>query len=129
MEQKTFESSISNIKKGTYFPITYKVNGKEGTYKISNKVVRVIQYKSTSDKPSPLTSVSQYTKINKKGELYTQFFGSKSPKHHTKTNYFDLNGVEISKEEFELINGVKTYGPNPQEIFSVHLENLIKIGK
>lgn len=108
MTKVEFEKIMANYKKGTYISMMWEALNNNGR-KVSKGVVR-------------FTNVE--IKVNKKGEEYIVARITKNNKHHAHVTYFNYNGDEISKAEYEVDE--KSY--NITDYFAKHLDNIISLG-
>ena len=108
MKSKEFEAIMATYKKGAYIKMVWETISKNGR-KISTGVVRF---------------TSKDIMISKKEIEYVIARITKSPKHHTKVVYFNEQGVECTKSEYESKN--PTY--QITDFFAKHLENIISLG-
>lgn len=108
MTKQEFESIMTTYKKGTYISMLWETVTTKGR-KVSKGVVRF---------------TNTEVKTNKQGEEYVVARITKNNKQHTHTTYFNMQGDEIEKGEYEANN--KTY--NITDFFAKHLENIIQLG-
>lgn len=108
MERKEVESKLNNYHLGTYLKMVVKGVNDNGV-KITRCVVRI---------------TNKAIKTNKNGIDYLTMRITKNANHKVKNTYFDHNGVEISKEQYE--NGIAKQ--EVKDYFSKHLVNIISIG-
>lgn len=108
MNANNFKIILNDYRKGTYISMIWKSESPEGFLKVSKGVVR-------------LTNKEVLT--SKNGTDYAIFRITKNHKHRVKSKYF-LNGVEITKKEYEQHN--KKY--NISDYFAKHLDDIILIG-
>lgn len=129
-----FLNNYNTIKKGQFTKATWQsVKVIEGIEckKISSGVIRLVKYaniknvvvagKVNTNEQCLITNILYY---NAKTQNYLVQLATTEVKPHCK---YYLNGVEVSKEEFEKINPPKQHlQQNP--VFRVKLENLLEIG-
>lgn len=108
MKKQEFEAIMATYKKGTYIRMVWETIEDNGR-KISSGVVRF---------------TSKDVKVSKKEVEYVTARITKSPKHHTKVIYFNEQGVECTKGEYESKN--QTY--QITDFFAKHLKNIISLG-
>ena len=108
MTRKEFESIMATYKKGTYISMMWETITNNGR-KVSKGVVR-------------FTNIE--VKTNKQGDDYVVARITKNNKQITHVTYFNAQGEEIEKGEYEANN--KNY--NITDFFAKHLENIIQLG-
>lgn len=130
MELQELET-LKNLKKGIYHKAIWK-SGSNGYEKVSNGVVRIVKYgningvmvkgnKNTIEK----TLIADFVYFNENtNNVLVQLAKTNNPRLKAKTTYY-LNGVEITKSEYEIANPPRKNYDSP--IFRVKLENLIAI--
>lgn len=132
MNVVNFTNQVAKIKPGSYFRVGYITYGKKdlASYKIVECVCRFQHYKSANGNdttPSIYTKVSEHLYQTSKGNLITQLFITDNPNHKPQVKYYNANGKEITKQEYESINGVSK--PHTSNIFAKKIEDIIYIGK
>jgi len=141
MTNEAFITKTDGIVKGRYAHIEYITKGKNGTYKIVSCVCRFLNYDPKRDNPyydptKPQLPTIPYEKIGRFGKRTTKKDGTLSEtcliwisksNNHAKVKYFDGNGNEISRTEYELINPAKS-----KEIVSCYtkrIEDILNISQ
>jgi len=124
-------TKLSKLKKGVYHSAVWC--SKNGLYeKVSKGVIRIVKYGNINGvevKGNKNTNenviIPNFVYFNKKtGNTLVQLAKTNNPKLKVKTTY-KLDGVEITKEQYELANSPRKNYDSP--IFRVKLENLLEI--
>ena len=134
MTIEEFKAKYENIKKGAYTHIVY-ASGKNGYKKTTSTTIRFVDYynikevkesgakPSTTPNPNVETIIPHVLTYNKKtGNYLVHLYPTKNHKSHC---VYELNGIEISKEEYELANPPKK---SSSPVYQVVLTNVISLG-
>ena len=142
MNTQTFINFYSGYRKGTLKTFIYVGKENNGYYKVTTTTCcRMVNYdnlasvkaKRLNQPQSPKTNVSNVVNIIahiltenlNTGNVLLHIYPNKNSKSRVK--YYDNNGVEINKDQYEMVNKPKKrYGDKPV-VFQIKLENLIEI--
>lgn len=127
---------LKNTSRGKYHSFSKKHVESNGYYFIKTYVGRLASYASVSGK-----STNEIKQVNGRETIIPNvlyYYAStnnyllmvattKCNKHHSKTTYFDNNGNEISKSEYEMVNPTKKSSPFNSPVFNIKLSELIAI--
>ena len=111
METTQLIDQLTTYRKGTYTRATWKTETENGYLKISTNIVRILGGIATS----------------KTGIDYIRLFTTNNHLHKAQVKYFDNNGFEITKEQFESANPTKKH--DITICFTKHVSDIIKLGK
>lgn len=133
MKLETLQKELATIKGGTYYKIEYQSVKDNGYKKVTNTIVRNISYASVKENDTPTkvnpndNHLGQNIVVNTKtGKARLMVFLTKHHKPHT--TYYDNLGNEITKEQWLVANPKEANKPQPTLMFSVLVENIIKVG-
>ena len=133
MELTKLQNELQNIKGGTYYHIEYQSVKDNGYKKITNTTVRNGSYGSVRESDTPIkvnpndTHLGQNIVVNQKtGKARLMVFLTKHHKPHVK--YYDNLGNEITKEQWLEANPKEASKKSPTLMFSILVENIIKVG-
>ena len=111
MELTKLQNELQNIKGGTYYHIEYQSVKDNGYKKITNTTVRNISYGSVRESDTPI-------KVNPNDTHLGQNI----------VKYYDNLGNEITKEQWLEANPKEASKKSPTLMFSILVENIIKVG-
>lgn len=111
METTQLINQLATYRKGTYTRATWKTETENGYLKISTNIVRILGGIATS----------------KTGIDYIRLFTTNNHLHKAQVKYFDNNGFEITKEQFESVNPTTKH--DITICFTKHVSDIIKLGK
>lgn len=126
---------LKDLKKGCYHSFTKKHVESNGYYYTKTYVGRLASYCAVSGKaPNEIKQVNgrqtiipnvlyYYASTNN----YLLMVATTKKQSHSKTHYFDNNGNEISKIEYEMVNPTKKSAPFNSVVFNIKLNELIMI--
>ena len=133
MKLETLQKELATIKGGTYYKIEYQSVKDNGYKKVTNTIVRNIRYSSVKEGNEPIkvnpndNHLGQNIVVNTKtGKTRLMVFLTKHHKAHS--TYYDNLGNEITKEQWLMANPKEANKPQPKIMFSVLVENIIKVG-
>ena len=127
---------LKTIKKGRYHSITRKCVENNGYYTIKTYVGRFCSYASVSGKEENETQSNNNGKVTiipnilyyyTKTDNYVLMVCTTKRQHKTKVKYFDNNGNEITKIEYEMVNPPKKSYGNVTIVFNLKLKEIIEI--
>ena len=127
---------LKNTSKGKYHSFTKKHVESNGYYFIKTYVGRLASYASVSGKESnEIKQVNGRQTIIPNVLYYYESTGNyllmvattKCKNHHSKTQYFDNNGNEISKTEYEMVNPQTKHSPFNSLVFNIKLNELVTV--
>ena len=133
MTLENLQKELATIKGGTYYKIEYQSIKDNGYKKITKTTVRNISYASvkpsdTPSKPNPNDNhLGQNIVLNTKtGKARLMVFLTNHHKPHT--TYYDNNGVEITREQWLVANPKEVNKAKPTLMFSILVDNILKVG-
>lgn len=126
---------LKDLRKGCYHSFTKKHTESNGYYYIKTYVGRLASYASVSGKTE-----TQIKQVNGRQTIipnvlyyyastnnYLLMVATTKKQRHSTTQYFDNNGNEISKTEYEMVNVPKKSSPFNSPVFNIKLSELIAI--
>lgn len=127
---------LKDLKKGCYHSFTKKHIEDNGYYYIRTYVGRLASYAKLVGKEENqvqqtkgrITIIPNVLYYNENTQNYLLMVATtKNTKHHCKTHYYDNNGNEISKSEYEMVNPQKKHNPFNSLVFNIKLNELIMV--
>lgn len=129
---------LKTTKKGCYHSLTRKVVENNGYYTIKTYVIRFCSYAKVSGKEenensgngngNRITIIPNILYYNSKTENYLLMVcTTKRKANHCKVHYYDNNGNEISKSEYEMVNPPKKTYNNVSVVFQLKLKEIVEI--
>ena len=128
---------LKNLKKGIYHSFTKKHTENNGYYFIKTYNGRLASYSATSGKnTNEIKQINGRTSIIPNVLYYYASTGNyllmvsttKKANQHSKTHYFDNNGNEISKNQYEMVNPQKKKStPFNSPVFNIKISELIMV--
>lgn len=127
---------LNQTTKGRYHSFTRKHTETNGYYFIKTYVGRLASYASVSGKESnEIKQVNGRQTIIPNVLYYYESTGNyllmvattKCKNHHSKTQYFDNHGNEISKTEYEMVNPQTKHSPFNSLVFNIKLNELVSV--
>lgn len=109
-----------DLRNGAFQKVSYKTNGKNGGFKITKGVFRFLDHSDPR-----YTKACKFVNQTSKSQIVYLWL-TKNFKHKVMVSYYDNNGVEITKDDFENINGATSN--NIVDVFSKRLDDIISIG-
>lgn len=129
--------AVATVKKGIYHIFTRKHEEKNGYYFIKSYTGHLGSYAVASGKdtntikasPNQITIIENVLYYNTNTNNYLlKILSTNNDNHRTKASYYDNNGKEISKQEYEMVNPPKkTYSKDKPIMFTIKLNELISI--
>ena len=126
---------LKNLKMGCYHSFTKKHVESNGYYYLKTYVGRLCSYANLTGK-----NATQIKQVNGRQTIipnvlyyyastgnYLLMVATTKKQHHNKTQYFDNNGNEISKEQYEMVNPQKQTTPFNSPVFNIKLSELISV--
>lgn len=127
---------LKSLRLGCYHSFTKKHVENNGCYFIRTYVGRLASYSSVSGKEETeikptngqITIIPNVLYYNENTQNYLlSIKTTKKLNHHSKTHYYNANGVEITKEEYEMVNPPKKSYGKPSTMFKLVLSELIAV--
>ena len=128
--------ALQSMKKGIYHSFTKKHTENNGYHYTKTYVGRLASYSAVSGKDTnEIKQINGRTSIIPNVLYYYASTGNyllmvsttKRKNQHSKTHYFDNNGNEISKSEYEMVNPPKKSSPFNSPVFNIKVSELLMI--
>ena len=136
MKNQELQQILNAKHRGAYFTMTWHKT--YGDYsRTTTSVFRLADYAKVAKKePKAVDNSKPSTKVHLGNNVYyntntgnttIMVFGSKNPKHHSKSVYYHLDEI-IDKDEFISGSGHKPSKPSEIELFTINIADIISIG-
>ena len=127
---------LREIKKGCYHSIIRKATQDNGYYTITTYVGRFCSYAKVSGKEETqvqsningkTTIIPNVLYYYEKTDNYVLMVCTTKRHQHSKKEYYDNNGNQITKEQYEMVNPPKKSNGNVSVVFNLKLKEIIEI--